>query len=200
MQVNQLILAASLALPSPSQSPELTAVSEAVTDQLATDAAVTLLNSLTKSDPAYWAHRLNSHAQWREILVFRSTGSLDLTLSHWPEPNPRSRSLFLGDLEYVFESIDTSEHSEPVGSEARMVMGLPPIGQDGVPMRVCRLSDSSNAPYLEITEAEHVKLHQRHGVPFDPKLCLQGSFARDYWKDRIRQAVDVSGYISDAHN
>lgn len=89
-----------------------------------------------------------------------------------------------------YQVADTSRPARaiPKTSERLLAEGLAPIGPDNRAINACRIGISSQAPYVEVSEAQKAEYTKVTGLPF--VTCLTGSTANAYWKARYSDFID----------
>lgn len=85
---------------------------------------------------------------------------------------------------------DTARPDRPTPrtSERLLSEGYAPIGPDFKPIIACRIGQSTQAPYVEISEEQRKVFTARTGMAFTS--CLSGSLANAYWFARYTDFVD----------
>lgn len=89
-----------------------------------------------------------------------------------------------------YQVSDTSQpiRDTPRTSESLLFEGKAPIGPDNKPVVVCKIGNSSAAPFVELSEQQRDKYTKLSGLSF--KTCLSGSTAYLYWKARHGDFID----------
>lgn len=89
---------------------------------------------------------------------------------------------------YLVHDGSKPQHAAPSTSERLLSEGYAPIAPDNKPVIVCRLGDSSQAPYVEMSMGQRDRFQAATGLAFN--ACLSGSVAQSYWKGRYGDFVD----------
>lgn len=89
---------------------------------------------------------------------------------------------------YLVHDGSKPQHAAPSTSERLLSEGYAPIAPDNKPVMVCRLGDSSQAPYVEMSMGQRDRFQAATGLAFN--ACLSGSVAQSYWKGRYGDFVD----------
>lgn len=89
---------------------------------------------------------------------------------------------------YQVQDASRPVHLVPATSARLLSEGLAPIGPDNRPILLCRLGTGSQAPYVEMTQGQRMRLSGATGLEMNN--CLTGSLATEYWKSRYSDFVD----------
>ncbi|MCP1674182.1 hypothetical protein J2T57_001284 [Natronocella acetinitrilica] len=77
----------------------------------------------------------------------------------------------------------------------RMRLGEAPIGRDGKPLELCRISRFENAAYLEMTSSEaHLLTRELAAFETLDSACLRGETQSRYWQSRRGDFVGPRGH------
>lgn len=133
----------------------------------------------------YW----DNVAMWQNIPIYQNHDLYDMDRISLPKRMefPKTKISFIDDgnsYAMVNGNMNGLSHSPYGRSETLMKNGHPGIGTDGEPVQICRLIQSKNAPYVELSYSDARSLYPIIGKGNQATDCLTQSLTHDYWQAR----------------